>query len=529
MPSPWKSAVDSPSRQLLWELSQLNISKQENFYARLDRESREREKIHKQALAAAAVEHARIREGAEQARRELDQQILAERERREDEQRREYERNRQERAEQALRDKKLTEEARAKATQLEALAAAEDERILKAEAETAAQVRKAKKEREELEASEKARKAKQNAELQRRLAEAKAAQQKPATAIQNLAPAPVTKPQPPTTAPPPVTAARTTPIPEREAEHQRHLSIHKKLKELRKSMIAEAAKSPDLKKHMGDMRREIRKSVGQLRVGQGMNKQPLQNIIITLRNSLQIPCPQIPISPFLASPPPACDGTPTTGPSLLLYLLNIFSKTIITQLVSEAGIDTAKADPIGTIASHIFALKDFQWNGCPLIDVLIAKFHVVCPVLFGIYGPENTAAGMLRLGWVREGDSFTGLREHSQRMAGLGAGYAAISLRNYEKAAHQNPFPATNYWIAFANILNVPQGQRTDTHALVLKAMIEGYEERFLLFYGDAARCALGMAIREFPRGYAGKDGAVGMKSLELMGDLVLRERKIRI
>lgn len=200
------------------------------------------------------------------------------------------------------------------------------------------------------------------------------------------------------------------------------------------------------------------------------------------------------------------------------------------QLISEAGIETAKADPIGTIASHIFALGDFQWNGYTLIDILIAKYHVACPVLFGIYGPENTNVGKARLGWAREGGSrgpFVGLQQHSQRMAGLGAGFAGISLRNYEKAKHKNPYPATKYWTAFSDIVNVPVDQRTETHAMVLKAMIEGYEERFLLFYGNAAMCALRMAIREFPRRVEAP--GMSMRALGLLGDVVLKERKIRI
>jgi len=112
-------------------------------------------------------------------------------------------------------------------------------------------------------------------------------------------------------------------------------------------------------------------------------------------------------------------------------------------------------------------------------------------------------------------------------MTGLGAGFAGISLRNYEKAKHKNPYPAPKYWLAFSNIVNVPVGARTETHAMVLKAMIEGYEERFLLFYGDAAMCALRLAVREFPQG--AQSPGIGMKALALLGDVVLKERKIRI
>jgi len=112
-------------------------------------------------------------------------------------------------------------------------------------------------------------------------------------------------------------------------------------------------------------------------------------------------------------------------------------------------------------------------------------------------------------------------------MAGLGAGFAAISLRNYEKAKHTNPYPATKYWAAFSNIVNVPVDVRTETHAMVLKAMIEGYEERFLLFYGNAAMCALRLAVWEFPKRV--QSPGIGMRALELLGDVVLKERKIRI
>lgn len=50
--------------------------------------------------------------------------------------------------------------------------------------------------------------------------------------------------------------------------------IHKNLKELRKSMLEQAIANPALKARMGDMRREIRKCVGQLTGGGvGVNRQ----------------------------------------------------------------------------------------------------------------------------------------------------------------------------------------------------------------------------------------------------------------
>lgn len=47
----------------------------------------------------------------------------------------------------------------------------------------------------------------------------------------------------------------------------RYVEIHKKLKELRKFMMEQAKTNTALKSRMGDMRREIRKSMGQLTTG----------------------------------------------------------------------------------------------------------------------------------------------------------------------------------------------------------------------------------------------------------------------
>lgn len=48
--------------------------------------------------------------------------------------------------------------------------------------------------------------------------------------------------------------------------------IHQRLKELRRSMLEQAKQNPALKQRMGDMRREIRKCVGQLTSGSQANK-----------------------------------------------------------------------------------------------------------------------------------------------------------------------------------------------------------------------------------------------------------------
>lgn len=217
------------------------------------------------------------------------------------------------------------------------------------------------------------------------------------------------------------------------------------------------------------------------------------------------------------------------GSALLLYQLNIFSKAIISQFIDEAGVSPKAADPVGIIASHIFALNDFKWNGTSMIDVLLAKFHVVCPVLWGIYGDEKSTEGRTRLGWWREeqGGPWVSDQRHSERMTGLGAGYAALSLRNYEKARLENPLPNWNYWRSMAAIVNVPSREATQTHFIVLKAMVENYETRFLEFYGDAALAALRKALIEFPRDVL--DKSVAAKAVAVLPDVLRRDNKLTL
>lgn len=268
MDSPYKHATDSPSRQLLHELGQLRITAQEDFYAQLDRENHEREVAHRVALAAAAAEHDRVRHSAEVEREKLELQIEAERKRREDEDRKELDRKRQEKALREIEDRKKEIE-RAKAAELEE--------------QRANQARKA-----EADAAERRRqdKEKRDAEAARRLAAEQAAEVKAkvaAVAAQKAREAELADAQNAARNSAPVqgslaTAQTTSRNLEKESEHQRYREIHHRLKDLRKFMADSAKQNSTLKKRMGDMRREIKKCVGQLTEGKGANRTPVSGI-----------------------------------------------------------------------------------------------------------------------------------------------------------------------------------------------------------------------------------------------------------
>lgn len=185
-------------------------------------------------------------------------------------------------------------------------------------------------------------------------------------------------------------------------------------------------------------------------------------------------------------------------PSLFLFLINHLAKSVINQFLNECSANTRTADPIGVLVASVFSTPEFQWRGKPLIDILIAKFHKVCPVLFGARGNEKTAQGRDSIGWRTDVPSPA---EHYNKQMGLAAGYAAITLRDFSRSKKKNPYPMSHYWEAFAGIVNTRFQELSTTQCVVLKALIEHYEQRLLLFYGTAGLAALRLALVDLPAG----------------------------
>ncbi|KAI0169527.1 GLE1-domain-containing protein [Hypoxylon sp. FL1284] len=304
----------------------------------------------------------------------------------------------------------------------------------------------------------------------------------------------------------------------------RYVEIHKNLKKLRASLLQQAKLSPPLKKRLGDMRREMRKNMGQLTGEKGGNKKQIAAIQVLLDESLSgsVPSELIDPSNFVTDQREPVDGALHNEPklpSLFLYLLNQFSKTVINQFIDECGAQPRTANPIGVVAAMVFSHDRYLWRGKTLIDILMAKFRVVCPVLFGYHGSEKTDAGRQQLGWKRgESGAWIPEQQHSDRMKGLGAGYAAIALRNFSLSKYNSPWPPTHYWKAIADIVNTPAAEMSDTQCIVLRAIIEDSEIKFIQFYGNAAIAALRKALVEFPNNAQAKSpGVFGLQVLAQM------------
>ena len=525
------------------ELQKVRAFNRRSYYEGLEAWSQERTEKDIAAIEAANARHESVRHDAEaildkyyQEEAEKQRKKKAEEERIEREKLalEKAERERKER-EEAERQAKIQREKEAEA----AKKAAEEK--AKADAEEARR-----KEREEVAAREKAEQDRAVQEAAAKAASEKKARDDKATQDQQVAA------QAQATAARSQAAASGT-IPEILAEHKRYLDIHANLKKFRKDFMAHVKTDPQLKSQVGDMRRAIRVSVGQLTDSKekGANKKPTERVQTTLGEATStVPSPPVNLTPYIYvdSKLPATE-VEIAIPSLLLYLLSMFTKAVIAAFTNECASTTKAAEPIGTLVAHIFAADDLQIQLNPndpnsttsLISVLICKLHATCPPLFGITGDESTSAGRQALGWRREFTNNNASQKshvqettHYSRLVGLSVGFAAISLRNFAKTRRQNPYPPKNFWASLANIVNTPPSRIQNSHLIVLKNMIEVGVERFILFYGNVGVAALREALIVLPQKLQAQgkpkimEGSAG-RGLVLLVDILEKEKNFRL
>ncbi|EXJ77741.1 hypothetical protein A1O3_09970 [Capronia epimyces CBS 606.96] len=527
---------DSPSRQLQFELerafSQIHLHETErqklHVYQRrqqqeeLDARELAQAEAHRAELNVANAQHEVVRRQAEAVLQAYIKQEEEERRRREEEQRRREEEERR-KLEEDLARRRAEEERKAREEkdrrEREARAKAEAERLAIYEKQKAEAEEKRRREKEEVESRQ--REEQENAEREAALRKEEA--EKQAAAAKVPAPGPSARQLPQSSGRPSSSAQ------ELESLHRSYLTIHKKLKDFRREFWERVKKDPSLKPHVGDMRRAMRTSVGQLTDDKVGNKKAHDRVKITLLRALnELPSPPVSVNDYLPPHLSLLDGGRTTVPSLVLYLLSFFSKAIINTFVGECAVNPKAAEPVGTLVAQIFSMTELQFaknvasessdpqfstststqkpTTVSLISVLMCKFHATAPALFGIHGSESTSAGRLRLGWrleklSDEKKAFVTENKHYDRLTGLGVGYASIALRNFSKAKVQNPWPPVHYWSSLAHIVNTPASEVQTSHLILLKSMLENNAvDRFVLFFGAAGIAALRQAALDFPR-----------------------------
>jgi nucleoporin GLE1 len=206
---------------------------------------------------------------------------------------------------------------------------------------------------------------------------------------------------------------------------------------------------------------------------------------------------------FIINPTePFPDNADSQVSGVFIYLINILVKIAMKLMPTSATIVTYNAiDPIGVVLAFIVSLAEFRVYGNSFADIYLAKYHHACPPLFGIYGPENTQGGRIRLGWARDKDdgSFADAQAHYDRFNGLASGFAALTLRDFSRTKERNALPAWHYWRSLAGIVNVPADKLTKSHAVVIRGIVDQYANHFVKFYGHAAIAALRLTLIQLP------------------------------
>ncbi|KAF2995877.1 hypothetical protein E8E13_004290 [Curvularia kusanoi] len=493
-----RDPYESPSRQMQLEFNlKLSIS-DKNFNEQLDQAAAERARLHEEQLARAAEEHAKVRRGAELELQRLTLEEEKARLRSQEEQQRAIERLQKEKEQQQAEAHRRQLEAQQREEELARKAAEHQKKLQEAAARQNAQ-------REQEAAAERQRKEKEEAD--RRAKEAadaaeKARAQQAAQQVAQQAPVqarPATAVQPTAAAKAPV--ATQAPNDAINNIHTKYLELHQRMKEFRKAFWNEH-KQPGkpLKAPVGDARRNFRLRMGQITAERASSQAAIKSLRAdSFDVALNTPGPTIDIRPFLVNQtiPPLANEAEAQYPAFLLYMWIIFEKFLLKQFDKEADNEDGRVmQELGLVAASLFADQKYMWKGISLIDVLLAKMHKVCPIMFGLRGNMNTVEGQKRLGWVPIGDNPPTATAYMQRIRGLSAGFAAMSLRAFKTVP---ALPMSEYWHVLVHVCNTPTQDLYPGHFAILNGLLRDFYKKFLGFYGVQARGVLRRAVIDVP------------------------------
>jgi len=310
-----------------------------------------------------------------------------------------------------------------------------------------------------------------------------------------------------------------------ERVHGEYIALYRKIKAWKNGywdhIRAEAKthKNPQIKEAVGDARRLIKTEVGKQSYGdKDVNRMAINKIKACLQEFLKSPTPvvgiRVPINEFLPPSLQLDDNNAATITDQAAYLLCALTQQVVKIFTSYVHGAPERAEPVGTMLASIFAQPELQFQRSDgttqsLFPIFLAKYHRVCPALFGITADQSTAAGKQKMGWAllpaasddQPKTTFVSEQTHYDRMTGLAIGYSSFGLRNFSATSNKNPYPPTHFWKSLAQIINLPPNQVQPTHVCVLRHMFgHGGIYRFLLFFGSVGVAVLREAFVEFPK-----------------------------
>lgn len=488
---------ESPSRQAQVEFNLMLTRNDRDFHERLDKASAERARLHDEQLAKAAQEHLRIQEGAKLEMERLLLEQEQEQLKRAEVQRKEVERLRQEKAQQEAEAQRQRLEAKKKEEELARQSAEHQRQIQEADARVKAQREQEAAAQRQREAA--AAKAKEDAAAAAVAdAQARANAQRPSQPQPTSAPAP-SAPRPVPAAIPAQSSASASSSAGVEELHRKYIELHARMKKFR-TEFAESVKEKGhpLKNVVGEARRSLRLRLGQI----GIDRKTTQAAIANIREecfnkALNTQGPTVDIRPYLITQQlDVQQEADAQYPAFLLYMWIMYQKCVIQSWISEADTQGGVAlQEVGLITASLFADKRYMVKeSVPLTDIILAKMHRRCPLLFGIRGNTTTAGGVFNLGLDKFRDDEN---VYARTITGVSAGYASLCLRHFKDKAP--PFPMVSYWRAVVQVINTPSAQIYAGHYYAAKGLLRDFAHKFLLYYGMPAKAVLRRATKHFP------------------------------
>jgi len=471
-----------------------------NFNEQLDQAAAERARLHEEQLARAAEEHAKVRRGAELELQRLTLEEEKARLRSQEEQQRAIEQLQQERAQQQAEAQRRQLEAQRREEEIAKQAAEHQRKLQEAEARQQAQKeQEAAAEKQRKEKAEADRKAKEAADAAEKARVQQAAQQVAQQVAQQPQTAPTVAAQP--TAAVKAPAATLAPNDAITNIHTKYLELHKRMKEFRVTFWNQNKKvGQPLKEPIGNARRNLRLKLGQINIARATSQAAIKSLRAdSFDVAANTPGPMIDIRPFLVNQtiPPLANEAEAQYPAFLLYMWIMFEKFLLKQFEKEASNEDGRIiQELGLIAASLFADQKYMWKGISLIDVLLAKMHHLCPIMFGIRGNMNTVEGQKRLGWMPIDKQPATGEIYMQRIRGLSAGFAAMSLRSFGKVP---ALPMSEYWRCVVHVCNTPPADLYPGHFAILNGLLRDFYKKFMQHYGVQARGVLRRAIVDLP------------------------------
>lgn len=314
--------------------------------------------------------------------------------------------------------------------------------------------------------------------------------------------------------------------------HMEYLDLYEKIKKWKNDYwtnVMEKARGnyankkfqyPEIKEKAGDLRRAMRGVNALTAADKETNKVKISQIKEAIKQSLTLKTPHIgqdiPVNFFLPASLQLNDNNQATITDLGAFTLACFVQSVCKVFMESAPHQPENAEPVGTLLSSVFAMKELQFQRTTpsgtteiqtIFPMLLAKYHKVCPILFGITADQNTLQGKRAIGWqlVKNDDgpktTFVTENAHYDRQIGLAIGYSSFGLRNFAATTTmRNPYPPIHFWRSLAQIINLPPEQVTPTHLAVLKNIFgkDGIR-RFLLFFGAVGLAVVREAYIHFP------------------------------